>query len=147
MDVSRMSNADMIRYCNEALAWEALGPVDIYFFQSVKNILLGRCSAKEAPEEVQEDLMGIERPVRDVELEPEYGNYADIYYGEEGDDDIPNYSITDEEEAFSAELFGAGFFDGPENAEEESELQSEQEKHEREETETEAAGNKHSVEH
>ena len=33
--------------------------------------------------------MGIERPVSDVELEPEYGKYADIYYGEEGDDDIP----------------------------------------------------------
>ena len=136
MDVSRMSNADMIRYCNEALAWEALGPVDIYFFQSVKNILLGRCSAKEAPEEVQEDLMGIERPVRDVELEPEYGKYADIYYGEEGDDDIPNYSLTDEEEAFADELFGEGFFEEPEEAaaegedgaETETEKQTEEEK-------------------
>jgi hypothetical protein len=57
--------------------------------------------------------MGIERPVRDVELEPEYGNYADIYYGEEGDDDIPDYSATPEDEAFSAEMFTGGFFNDP----------------------------------
>ena len=85
MDNSRMANADMIRYCDEALAWEDFGPVDIFFFESVKKILLGQCSAYEEPEEA--DLMGIERPVQDVELEPEYGNYADIYYGEEGDED------------------------------------------------------------
>ena len=141
MEVSRMSNADMIRYCNEALEWDALGPVDIYFFQSVKNILLGRCSAKEAPEEVQEDLMGIERPVRDVELEPEYGKYADIYYGEEGDDDIPNYSLTDEEEAFADELFGEGFFEEPEEAAAEGEDGAETETEKQtEEEKTEAAG-------
>ena len=93
MDNTRMGNADMIQYCDEALAWSDLGPIDIYFFQSVKNILLGKCSATEEPEDYPDDLMGIERPVRDVELEPEYGNFADIYYGEEGDDDIPNYSI------------------------------------------------------
>ena len=131
----------MIRYCNEALEWDALGPVDIYFFQSVKNILLGRCSAKEAPEEVQEDLMGIERPVRDVELEPEYGKYADIYYGEEGDDDIPNYSLTDEEEAFADELFGEGFFEEPEEAAAEGEDGAETETEKQtEEEKTEAAG-------
>ena len=29
MEISRMSNSDMIQYCKEALAWEDLGPVDI----------------------------------------------------------------------------------------------------------------------
>lgn len=128
MEVSRMSNADMLQYCDEALAWQDFGPIDIYFFQSVKNILLGRCSATEEPE-VQDDLMGIERPVRDVELEPEYGKYADIYYGEEGDDDIPNYSLTDEDEAFSDVIFGGGFFDEPENVKGDDKIQ-EQEKQE-----------------
>lgn len=146
MELSRMSNADMIQYCDEALAWEALGPIDVYFFQSVKNILLGKCSAAEDPEDIQEDLMGIERPVRDVELEPEYDNYADIYYGEDGDDDIPNYSLTDEEEAFSAALFGDGFFDEPEKAEGESGAHAEQEKHEKKETEAASENDDHSVE-
>ncbi|MBR1823214.1 MAG: hypothetical protein IJ779_03150 [Ruminococcus sp.] len=145
MEISRMSNADMIRYCDEALAWEALGPIDIYFFQSVKNILLGRCSASEAPEEAQEDLMGIERPVRDVELEPEYGNYADIYYGEEGDDDIPNYSLSDEEEAFSADIFGDGFFAEPEDkADGEGKAQPDEEK--TNDSTADAAEEKHSAE-
>ncbi len=113
MDNSRMSTADMLQYCNEALAWDDFGPIDIFFFESVKKILLGQCSAMEEPEEYSDDLMGIERPVRDVELEPEYGNYADIYYGEEGDDDIPDYSATPEDEAFSAEMFTGGFFNDP----------------------------------
>ena len=111
MDNSRMSTADMLQYCNEALAWDDFGPIDIFFFQSVKKILLGQCSAMEEPEEVVDDLMGIERPVRDVELEPEYGLYADIYYGEEGDDDIPDYSVSAEDEAFSSAMFTNGFFD------------------------------------
>ena len=118
MDNSRMSTADMLQYCNEALAWDDFGPIDIFFFESVKKILLGQCSAIEAPEPYTDDLMGIERPVRDVELEPEYGNYADIYYGEEGDDEIPDYSLTAEDEAFSAEIFGGGFFTEHEGAEE-----------------------------
>ena len=111
MDNSRMSTADMLQYCNEALAWDDFGPIDIFFFQSVKKILLGQCSAMEEPEEVVDDLMGIERPVRDVELEPEYGLYADIYYGVEGDDDIPDYSVSAEDEAFSSAMFTNGFFD------------------------------------
>ncbi len=111
MDNSRMSTADMLQYCNEALAWEDFGPIDIYFFESVKKILLGQCSALEAPEDTEDDLMGIERPVRDVELEPEYGMYADIYYNEESDEDIPDYSRTPEEEAFSADMFSDGFFE------------------------------------
>lgn len=111
MNNSRMSTADMLQYCNEALAWEDFGPIDIYFFESVKKILLGQCSALEDPEDAADDLMGIERPVRDVELEPEYGMYADIYYNEESDEDIPDYSRTPEEEAFSAEMFSGGFFE------------------------------------
>lgn len=110
MDNNRMSNADMIQYCNEALAWDDFGPIDIFFFESVKKILLGQSSAFEAPEEQIDDLMGIERPVRDIELEPDYPMYADIYYGEEGDDDIPNYSQLAEDEAFSNEIFNDGFF-------------------------------------
>lgn len=81
------------------------------FFESVKKILLGQCSALEENEDVIDDLMGIERPVRDVELEPEYGKYADIYYGEEGDDDIPDYSRSKADEAFDSVLSGEGFFD------------------------------------
>ncbi|MCM1270017.1 MAG: hypothetical protein NC247_05250 [Ruminococcus flavefaciens] len=111
MDNSRMSTADMLQYCNEALAWDDFGPIDIYFFESVKKILLGQCSAMEEPEEVIDDLMGIERPVSDTELEPDYDKYADIYYGEEGDDDIPDYSRSDEDEAFSSVMFSEGFFD------------------------------------
>lgn len=112
MDNSRMSTADMLQYCNEALAWDDFGPIDIFFFESVKKILLGQCSALEEPEEVIDDLMGIERPVGAAELEPEYDKYVDIYYGEEGDDDIPDYSRSKEDEAFSDDAFSDGFFGG-----------------------------------
>lgn len=84
MDNSRMSTADMLQYCDEALAWEEFGPVDIFFFESVKKILLGQCSAIEEPEEIIDDLLGIERPVTDDELAPDYDKYADEYYYEEG---------------------------------------------------------------
>lgn len=94
MNEERMSNADMVQYCNEALAWEDFGPVDIYFFQSVKKILLGEASPFETTEDFPNELMGIERPVRDVELEPEYHKFADIYY-EEGDENLPDYSKSD----------------------------------------------------
>lgn len=95
MNDERMSNADMIQYCDEALAWEDFGPVDIYFFESVKKILLGESSPFETSEDFPNDLMGIERPVRDIELEPEYHNFADIYY-EEGDENLPDYSKSDD---------------------------------------------------
>lgn len=111
MDNDRMSTSDMLQYCNEALAWEDFGPIDIFFFESVKKILLGQASVFEEPEEQIDDLMGIERPVRDIELEPDYPKYADLYYGEEGDDEIPDYSHIAEEEAFSAAIFGDGFFE------------------------------------
>ncbi len=47
MDTQRMSNADMIQYCNEALAWDDFGPIDTLFFETVKRILLGEISALE----------------------------------------------------------------------------------------------------
>ena len=91
MDGERMSNADMLQYCDEALAWEDFGPIDIFFFESVKRILLGECSPIEEEDNFPNDLMGVERPVRDVELEPEYDKFADIYY-EEGDEELPDYT-------------------------------------------------------
>lgn len=48
MENERMSNADMVQYCNEALAWEELGPIDIMFFDTVKRIILGELSVSEA---------------------------------------------------------------------------------------------------
>ena len=111
MENSRMSNADMIQYCNEALAWEEFGPVDIFFFESVKKILLGQCSVKE-PDEIN-DLMGIERPVRTEELEPEYGLYADEYYTEDEDSDEAEL-----EEALEDSAFSEGFFDKEDNSSE-----------------------------
>ena len=47
MENHRMSNEDMIQYCNEALAWEDFGPIDILFFDTVKRILLGELSVSE----------------------------------------------------------------------------------------------------
>lgn len=111
MDNSRMSTADMLQYCEEALAWEEFGPVDIFFFESVKKILLGECSAFEEPETLIDDLLGIERPVTDEELAPDYDKYADEYYYEEGAEDS---EITDEMRAnatsFEAKVFENGFF-------------------------------------
>lgn len=111
MDNSRMSTADMLQYCDEALAWEEFGPVDIFFFESVKKILLGQCSAFEETEPVIDDFMGIERPVTDEELEPEYHKYADEYYYEEG---IEESEVIEEmkesDTAFEAKIFSDGFF-------------------------------------
>lgn len=118
MKYHRMSNADMLQYCKEALAWKDFGPVDIYFFESVRRILLGQCSAAEEQDDLIEDLMGVERPVSDKELEPEYHKYADIYYDEEGDDEIPDYSMSEEDEAFSDDIFRDGFFETVSAAEE-----------------------------
>ena len=114
MDAERMSNADMIQYCDEALAWEDFGPIDIFFFESVKKILLGHCSPVEQEEDFPNDLMGVERPVRDVELEPEYDKFADIFY-EEGDEELPDYTKveSDVEDAKEGE-----YFDGEEKKEE-----------------------------
>ena len=109
MEISRMSNADMLQYCDEALAWEALGPIDRFFFESVQSILLGQASAYEEPDDEPDDLMGVERPVQASELEPEYCRYADIYY-EEGDDDLPDYSTVRAMDNFPDDVFSRGFF-------------------------------------
>ena len=89
-------------------------PIDIFFFESVKKILLGQCSPVEQEEDFPNDLMGVERPVRDVELEPEYDKFADIFY-EEGDEELPDYTKveSDVEDAKEGE-----YFDGEEKKEE-----------------------------
>lgn len=117
MDGERMSNADMIQYCDEALAWEDFGPIDIFFFESVKKILLGQSSPIEMEENFPNDLMGVERPVRDIELEPEYHKFADVFY-EEGDEELPDY--TKVESDVEDEKAGE-YFDGKDNEEEHSE--------------------------
>lgn len=66
MEYTRMSTKDMLQYCEEALAWEEFGPVDIFFFESVKRILLGQCSAVEIPE--QDELAGVSVPMGIREL-------------------------------------------------------------------------------
>ncbi|MBQ4465174.1 MAG: hypothetical protein II916_04350 [Oscillospiraceae bacterium] len=59
----------MLQYCDEALAWEEFGPVDVFFFESVKRILLGQCSAVEVPEpEEQDELADVATPVAAEEL-------------------------------------------------------------------------------
>lgn len=110
MDNIRMSNADMLQYCDEALAWEDFGPIDIYFFESVKKILLGESSVKEEPEENGE-FTDIRRPVTSAELEPEYKNFPDVYYNsdEKSESDDVNECVS-EQEAFSSSIFSKGFF-------------------------------------
>ncbi len=66
MDYTRMSTEDMLQYCNEALAWDQFGPVDIFFFESVKRILLGQCPAIETPEE--DELADVKTPIPAEEL-------------------------------------------------------------------------------
>lgn len=108
MDTMRMKNSDMINYCNEALSWEALGPFDIFFFESVKKILLGQCS----PVEEQDDSVSdndIEGLVEDTQLESEYEKFADIYYND-GDEELPNYTTVKVEDTFPDSDFGGGFF-------------------------------------
>lgn len=61
-----MSTEDMLQYCDEALAWDQFGPVDIFFFQSVKRILLGQCPAIETPE--TDELAGVGVPIPAEEL-------------------------------------------------------------------------------
>jgi len=136
---SRMSNKDMLNYCEEALAWNEFGPVDIFFFESVKKILLGECSPEEEPE--IDDLLGIERPVGAEELAPDYDKYADEYYDEEITEDTEADDITPEKEnqeiyavstedygditdvseemkIFADTLFADGFFDANDTSDE-----------------------------
>ena len=88
---SRMSTMNMLRYCDEALAWDEFSDIDKLFFESVRKILLGQCAPMDISESTRRDLMGIERPVDENELEPEYEKYDDIYYGI-SDDEIPDVS-------------------------------------------------------
>ncbi len=112
MDNSRMSTADMLQYCNEALAWEEFGPVDIFFFESVKKIILGQCTPFDLPEEDIDDLMGIERPVTEDELAADYDKYADEYYYEENEEITEVRAAAHSDEgAFSAKVFNDGFFE------------------------------------
>lgn len=122
MDNSRMNTADMLQYCKEALAWEDFGPVDIFFFESVRKIILGQCSPFDEPENEINDLLGIERPVRDDELEPDYDKYADIYYTEDGEDELPDYSSESDDAAFGSALTG-GFFSNEPEEQAETEIQ------------------------
>ena len=109
MDNTRMSNADMIQYCNEALAWEDFGFVDRYFFESVKKILLGECSASEESDEENNNFSDIKRPVTTEELEPEYKNFPDEYYIEKENKSPENKEVS-EDDAFSDSMFNEGFF-------------------------------------
>lgn len=109
MDNTRMSNADMIQYCNEALAWEDFGFVDRYFFESVKKILLGECSASEDSDEGNNNFSDIKRPVTTEELEPEYKNFPDEYYIDK-ENKSPEKKEISEEDAFSDSMFNKGFF-------------------------------------
>lgn len=70
MEYTRMSTKDMLQYCNEALAWEEFGPVDIFFFESVKRILLGQCSAVEMTTESEEpdDFAEVHVPITAEEI-------------------------------------------------------------------------------
>ena len=125
-DNSRMSNADMIRYCDEALAWEDFGPVDIFFFESVKKILLGKSNPFEAPEEEQDG-----RNCIDTELEPEYCKYADLYYDEDSDEEVPDFTAVKVEDTFPQAVFESGFFSEEQGySSQESETAEDNEKHE-----------------
>ncbi len=72
MDNERMSNTDMVQYCNEALAWEELGPIDIMFFDTVKRIILGELSVSEA--EDQETIFDNEGFFNETETTGDYYN-------------------------------------------------------------------------
>lgn len=72
MDNERMSNADMVQYCNEALAWEELGPIDIMFFDTVKRIILGELSVSEV--EDQETIFDNEGFFNETETTGDYYN-------------------------------------------------------------------------
>lgn len=147
MNSNRMSNKDMLNYCDEALAWEDFSPVDIFFFESVKKILLGESSPVEEPE--IDDLLGIERPVGSEELEPDYDKYADEYYDEEipqtdnyepeeisdvqpSENKQESYSVSvdkpeditdvsEEMKIFADTIFSDGFFDADDDSDDDDE--------------------------
>ncbi len=67
MEYTRMRTKDMLQYCDEALAWEEFGPVDIFFFESVKRILLGQCPVEDTEQEPDE-LAEVPSPIPAEEL-------------------------------------------------------------------------------
>ena len=71
MENQRMSVSDMIQYCNEALAWEALGPIDILFFETVKRIVTGDISVNE---DEQEEIFDREGFFNETETSGDYYN-------------------------------------------------------------------------
>lgn len=73
MDMQRMSNADMIQYCNEALAWDDFGPIDTLFFETVKRILLGEISPIE-DEQDPDDIFDEEGFFNETESVGDYYN-------------------------------------------------------------------------
>ncbi len=107
MEYNRMRTEDMLQYCDEALAWEEFGPVDIFFFESVKRILLGQCPAIEAPE--TDELAGVSVPIPAEELisyneqdsARTQGIAEDIFYKAETEYTL---SETDGKETGNAEL-------------------------------------------
>lgn len=72
MDIQRMSNADMIQYCDEALAWEGFGPIDTLFFETVKRIVTGEISAME--DDDQEGIFDEEGFFNETETTGDYYN-------------------------------------------------------------------------
>ena len=71
MEMQRMSNADMLRYCDEALAWEDFGPIDTLFFETVKRILTGEIRAQEN-EAFQETIFDEEGFFNETETSGDY---------------------------------------------------------------------------
>lgn len=71
MENQRMSIADMIQYCNEALAWEDLGPIDIMFFDTVKRIVTGEIDVNE---EAQDEIFDDEGFFNETETTGDYYN-------------------------------------------------------------------------
>ncbi len=83
MEYSRMSTKDMLQYCDEALAWDELGPVDVFFFESVKRILLGQCSAVERAESDEPDeLANVSHPITAEELLSYEEKSSQVNFGE-----------------------------------------------------------------
>lgn len=73
MDMQRMSNADMLQYCDEALAWEAFGPIDLLFFETVKRMLLGEISVLEE-QDYQETIFDEEGFFNETDTTGDYYN-------------------------------------------------------------------------
>ena len=69
-----MSNADMLQYCNEALAWEDFGPIDTLFFETVKRIITGEISAMEDDETERDSIFDDEGFFNETDKSGDYYN-------------------------------------------------------------------------